>query len=244
VNADRSKLRATSSAERTLDARDLAAMRPVVQPARKPKTASRPALREVTSGIVCFCGERFGEAQALEFMLHLRAEVGEELGVLRRLRTRSNDYRRRRYAEDEEFRTKKKASSRRSKQKRQAESSRKCECGCGEMTKGGRVKPGHLIRTADGRFVAGETRRKRFACRSCEVCGTVFEPWRDNAKWCSRSCQNRARDESSKYRETALCPVCDTEFQRDKYTKKPMTCSRRCGGKFGKRHLTRGDGES
>jgi len=49
---------------------------PVRRP-RKPRSA--PVLREVTSGIVCFCGERFGESQALEFMLHLRAELGETL---------------------------------------------------------------------------------------------------------------------------------------------------------------------
>jgi hypothetical protein len=72
------RLAGTSSAERTLDQRDLAAMRPQAAPrTRKPRSA--PVLREVTSGIVCFCGERFGEHQALEFMLHLRAEVG---GVL------------------------------------------------------------------------------------------------------------------------------------------------------------------
>jgi len=44
---------------------------------RRPRSA--PVLREVISGIVCFCGERFSEGQALEFMLHLRAEVGDTL---------------------------------------------------------------------------------------------------------------------------------------------------------------------
>src|SRR6266705_1062633 len=72
-----SELRHTSSPERTLEQRDLESLRPARENAPRPRKPS--VLREVTNGIVCFCGERFGESQALEFMLHLRAEVGEVL---------------------------------------------------------------------------------------------------------------------------------------------------------------------
>ncbi len=81
------ELRGTSSAGRTLDQRDLASLRPQIAPKPKPRRAA-PVLREVTSGIVCFCGQRFGESEALEFMLHLRAEVGEVLNWQKRIRTR------------------------------------------------------------------------------------------------------------------------------------------------------------
>jgi hypothetical protein len=81
---------------------------PKAQP-RRPRPA--PVLREVTSGIVCFCGERFGEHQALEFMLHLRAEVGEHLEKLERWR---ESYRQshRRLREDPEWRERDKAQKR------------------------------------------------------------------------------------------------------------------------------------
>lgn len=69
--------RYTSTAEGFRDAKELAALRPVRE--NTPRSRKPRVLREVTSGIVCFCGERFGEAEALEFMLHLRAEVGEVL---------------------------------------------------------------------------------------------------------------------------------------------------------------------
>lgn len=73
-----SRLVGTSSSTRTLDQRDLAALRPM--PAPRPRASRKqPERRAVANGIVCFCGERFAESQALEFMLHLRAEVGEVL---------------------------------------------------------------------------------------------------------------------------------------------------------------------
>lgn len=68
----------TSKADGFRTAEEIAAMRPITEPKpRAPRKAASPALRQVTNGIVCFCGERFGEHQALEFMLHLRAEVGD-----------------------------------------------------------------------------------------------------------------------------------------------------------------------
>lgn len=79
-------------------------MRPMAEP--KPRAARKgagPALRQVTNGIVCFCGERFGESQALEFMLHLRAEYGEELGILERRRKYEREYWPRRRREDPEY---------------------------------------------------------------------------------------------------------------------------------------------
>lgn len=70
----------TSKAEGFRTAEEIAAMRPIADPKpRAPRKPGNPALRQVTNGIACFCGERFGESQALEFMLHLRAEVGGEL---------------------------------------------------------------------------------------------------------------------------------------------------------------------
>jgi hypothetical protein len=75
----RSELRAVSSAERTLDPRTLAAMRSASQRKAAQRRMAQSPAPEVTSGIVCFCGERYAEDQALEFMLHLRAEYGEVL---------------------------------------------------------------------------------------------------------------------------------------------------------------------
>jgi hypothetical protein len=77
----------------------------------KPRTPRKQAeKRAVTGGIVCFCGERFTESQALEFMLHLRAEVGEVLEWRRNFKERHRKscrgYRQRRWREDPEFRAK------------------------------------------------------------------------------------------------------------------------------------------
>lgn len=78
--------------------------------------------------------------------------------------------------------------------------------------------------------------RQRRTPRPCEVCGTEFEPWWDNAKWCSERCQQRARDKNPKYLETVTCPACGDEFQRDKYrTKRPETCGRKCAWVMRKR---------
>jgi hypothetical protein len=86
---------------------------PVRRP-RKPRSA--PVLREVTSGMMCFCGERFPESRALEFMRHLRAEVGEKLDwadrVREKTRQREMRYRNKRYAEDPEYRERAKARAR------------------------------------------------------------------------------------------------------------------------------------
>lgn len=87
--------RYTSKAEGFRTAEEIEAMRPMAEPRpRAPRKAPNPGLRQVTSGIVCFCGERFGEHQALEFMLHLRAEVGEDLAALERRRARDRERRR------------------------------------------------------------------------------------------------------------------------------------------------------
>jgi predicted nucleic acid-binding Zn ribbon protein len=78
--------------------------------------------------------------------------------------------------------------------------------------------------------------RQRFAPRPCEVCGTDFEPWWPAAKWCSDRCQNRARAKNPKYLETVTCPVCGSEFQRDKYHPgRKRTCSRKCGAQLRKK---------
>ena len=114
-----SKLTGVSSPERTLDQKDLAALRPAAPPRpRKPRTA--PPLREVTSGIVCFCGERFGEAQSLEFMLHLRAEVGEDLALLDRWRRSRREGQRRRLS-DPEYRARHVAQGNKSRRERMAD---------------------------------------------------------------------------------------------------------------------------
>jgi len=84
-------LRGHSSDIRTLDSRDLAAMRPQVSPRRarrvpRPAPPALPPASEIVGGVVCFCGERFAETQALEFMRHLRAEVQADMEVLARFR--------------------------------------------------------------------------------------------------------------------------------------------------------------
>ena len=70
--------------------------------------------------------------------------------------------------------------------------------------------------------------------KTCAECGSGFVAWFDKAaraktddRYCSRACVNRARER--KYRETVECPVCDGSFERDRYRKRPETCSRKCG---------------
>lgn len=70
--------RYTSTADGFRTAEEIAALRPVA-PARPRSPREKTEKREVTSGIVCFCGERFSEDRALEFMLHLCAEAGNVL---------------------------------------------------------------------------------------------------------------------------------------------------------------------
>ena len=92
----------TSKAEGFRPTREIESLRPMAEPKpRAPRKAANPALRQVTNGIVCFCGERFGESQALEFMLHLRAEVGEVLEWAGSKRTVIREASRRRRADPE-----------------------------------------------------------------------------------------------------------------------------------------------
>ena len=70
--------------------------------------------------------------------------------------------------------------------------------------------------------------------KTCAECGTEFTSWFDKAgraksedRYCSRLCVNRPRER--KYMETVACPVCGTDFERDRYHKRPATCSRKCG---------------
>lgn len=86
MSLDGSELRAVSSAERTLDPRTLAAMRSAGQRKARQRRIAQSSAPEISSGIVCFCGERFEEDRALEFMLHLRAEYGEVLEWQERVR--------------------------------------------------------------------------------------------------------------------------------------------------------------
>lgn len=101
----------STSADRTRDAEEIASLRPVTV-AKGPR--SRPARRptEVANGIVCFCGQRFTEAQALAFMLHLRAEVGEVLEWRAEVRRRGREYQRNRRATDPDWVEQKKANDR------------------------------------------------------------------------------------------------------------------------------------
>lgn len=90
-----------------------------------------------------------------------------------------------------------------------------------------RSEEGHEWHVQHAKDVFGK--QKPLAPRPCEACGAKFEPWRENARYCSRTCINRAREK--KYLETVACPICGAEFERDKYRKtRPETCSRKCGG--------------
>jgi hypothetical protein len=120
--------RYTSTAEGFRDAKELARLRPVKANAPRPrKPAGKPAV--VASGIVCFCGERFSEAQSLEFMKHLRAEVGRDLALVNRrrayyrewmkeyskrpgVRERATERERERIATDPEYRERRHAAAR------------------------------------------------------------------------------------------------------------------------------------
>jgi hypothetical protein len=90
----------TSTADGYRDAKEIAALRPVA-PAKPRAPRKRSAPISVSTGIVCFCGERFSEAQSLEFMKHLRAEYGEVLEWRERTLTRGREAHRTRYADAE-----------------------------------------------------------------------------------------------------------------------------------------------
>src|SRR4029077_16292887 len=67
-----------STADAYGDAKEIAALRPMV-PAKPRAPRKAPPKVAVSSGIVCFCGERCAECQGLELMKHRRAEYGEVL---------------------------------------------------------------------------------------------------------------------------------------------------------------------
>lgn len=150
---DASVLRGTSSSTRTLTARDLAAMRPDRTGARQRRPAERA--REASAavrGVVCLCGRPFGEDEAVEFMLHLRAEVGADLRLLAKVRqwrrrtVSRPEYRERRNAAGRKKRAEA-AASRPAREPRPGPVAAPCACGCGEMTAGrGRYKAGHHMR--------------------------------------------------------------------------------------------------
>jgi hypothetical protein len=87
---------------------------------------------------------------------------------------------------------------------------------------------------------AWENREPQHA-KTCAICGTEFMAFFDKSgraktedRYCSRRCVNRAREQ--KYLETVNCPICATEFRRDKYHPgKRRTCSRTCGAQLRKR---------
>lgn len=99
-------LRGTYSDKRSLGPQDLAAMRPSLPPrprkarAKMPPRVSAPA-EPVTVSVRCFCGQVFEQADAVEFMRHLRDEVGDSLEELARIKrwrrttTSSPEYRER-----------------------------------------------------------------------------------------------------------------------------------------------------
>jgi len=108
-------LRGTYSDTRSLGPEDLAAMRPALPPrprkarAKMPQRVSAPA-EPVTVSVQCFCGRVFEQADAVEFMRHLREEVGDSLEELARIRrwrkatTSSPEYRQRSAARKRERR--------------------------------------------------------------------------------------------------------------------------------------------
>jgi len=69
--------------------------------------------------------------------------------------------------------------------------------------------------------------REPAARKVCESCHKEFDAWFADARYCSRTCINRARER--KYLEAVICPVCGRTFKRDRYRKRPETCSPKCG---------------
>ena len=155
------RLAGTSSNARTLDTHGLAALRPAAPRTRRTPRATSPA-PEVSRSIACFCGQVFGEDQAIAFMLHLRAEVGDDLRLLanvRRWRTttatrqayrvrQARRHRERRRAEEAARRDSpagEAARTRRNERQRarRAEQAQPCACGCGEPCTRGEWRPGH-----------------------------------------------------------------------------------------------------
>lgn len=73
--------------------------------------------------------------------------------------------------------------------------------------------------------------RQPLGIRSCEICGTEFQAWKDDARYCSRRCINRATER--RLRKTATCTVCGSEFTQDRKGRS-QSCSRKCGAQLRK----------
>ena len=211
MSADGSELRAVSSAERTLDARTLAAMRSVAQRKGRQRRADPQSLvREVTSGIVCFCGERFSEDRALEFMLHLRAEYGEVLEWQEKVR---ESWRRsqRRFTADPDNR----AASNERRSRRQRERRADPELGglVTELEREARLrwlsdpeKKAALL--ARKRAYARERRQKLGINATCPICGNAFAQYSNGTpKTCSPRCGQQLRRLRGRSPASALGPV-------------------------------------
>ena len=162
---DEPRLVGYSSSERTLDARALASLRPARENA--PKQQAKPVVHAVTNGIVCYCGRRFGEADALKFMLHLKAEVGDDLTHLEQRRAAAREQQQR-WRSDPENRARKNQRAR----ERWHQDAHPCECGCGGMVGVGSFLPGHQKRVIVARCgtEGGHSRHRRLGEKPCAEC--------------------------------------------------------------------------
>jgi hypothetical protein len=86
-----------------------------------------------------------------------------------------------------------------------------------------RSEEGHAWHVQHAKDVFGK--REPLASRPCDSCGAEFEPWRDNARYCSRRCINRATEQ--RLRITRACAVCGTEFTQGRKGRR-QTCSSAC----------------
>lgn len=177
----------TSTAEGFRDEKFINSLRRPAEPKpRAPRKA--PVKRVASSEIMCFCGERFQLSQAREFMIHLRAEVGEDLATLERWRKGSRESQRRLRREDpgyvarqREYMRKRYAANPERERERQAEY---------------RKDPAFLKRKREydrKREVLRREARTIADKRCCEGCGTSLAGRRSDARFCSQECRLRDR---------------------------------------------------
>ncbi len=91
------------------------------------------------------------------------------------------------------------------------------------------------LQTDEGRKKQSEISKKSWEVRrktikNCEMCSVDIETSQSWTRFCSDACDKKWRRANKLYFIEQICPVCDKEFKKDKFTPKKF-CSISCGAK-------------